>query len=130
MHAALLRLSQLLVVLALCASVGLHWAAFQTIAWTQMLVSYTQKASFPEAVKKTFDGEHPCDLCKAVQTGQSHEKKQEFVVSALKWDAVLTAIISLRPPAAEPWQYPRTISATNARVDGPPTPPPRAIIHG
>lgn len=126
MHAALLRLSQLLLVLALCVSVGLHWAAVQTLAWTQMLVSYTQQASFPEAVKKTFDGEHPCDLCKAVQTGQSQEKKREFVVSALKWDAVLTASASLRRPVAQPWLYPRLASALTGRVDGPPTPPPRA----
>lgn len=126
MHAALLRLSQLLLVLALCASVGLHWAAVQTVAWTQMLVSYTHTAGFPEAVKKTFDGEHPCDLCKAVQTGQSQEKKHEFVAAALKWDAVLTAAAIVRPPPGEPWHYPRAASELTARVDGPPTPPPRA----
>src|SRR5687767_340124 len=126
MHAALLRLSQLLVVLALCASVGLHWAAFQTVAWTQMLVSYTQDASFPEAVKKTFDGEHPCDLCKAVQTGKGQERKREFVASALKWDAVLLAAAALRPPGAEPWHYPRAVVRSTIRMDGPPTPPPRA----
>jgi hypothetical protein len=95
-----------------------------------MLVTYTQKASFPEAVKKTFDGEHPCDLCKAVQTGQSREKKQDFVASALKWDAVLSAIVTLRPPAAEPWHYSRARSALNARVNAPPTPPPRVAVHG
>jgi hypothetical protein len=95
-----------------------------------MLVSYTQEASFPEAVKKTFDGEHPCNLCKAVQSGKSQEKKQEFVVSALKWDAVLTGIVTLRPPVAEPWQYPGSMAALNARADGPATPPPRAIFHG
>ena len=74
MFSSSVRLSQLVLVVTLCATMGLHWVALQTVAWTQMLVSYSQQESFPDAVKKTFDGQHPCDLCKVVQAGQNEEK--------------------------------------------------------
>ncbi len=61
----------------LVLSLGLHWAVLQTIAWTGMIVKYSRDASFTEAVSKTFDGEHPCKLCLAIEKGRADEKKQE-----------------------------------------------------
>ena len=42
-----------------------------------MIVSYSRDASFAEAVSKTFDGKHPCSLCKVIQQGRAEEKKQD-----------------------------------------------------
>jgi hypothetical protein len=39
----------------------------QCVAWAGMLVSYSQKSTVVEAVEKTFDGAHPCALCRAIQ---------------------------------------------------------------
>lgn len=62
--------------LVLVLSLGLHWAFLQTIAWTGMVVSYSRDASLNEAVAKTFDGKHPCRMCKAIKQARAEEKKQ------------------------------------------------------
>lgn len=36
----------------------------QEVAWVKMLVSYTQERGLKRGVIETFDGNHPCDLCK------------------------------------------------------------------
>ena len=64
-------------VLMLVLSLGLHWALLQTVAWTGMLVSYSRDASLADAVSWTFDGKHPCRLCKAIQKGQAEESQQD-----------------------------------------------------
>ncbi len=43
-----------------------------------MLRENLRTESFDVALKKTFDGEHPCALCKNIQTGKRSEKKSEF----------------------------------------------------
>ena len=71
------RLAHLVLVLALSASIGLHWTFLQSAAWVDMLVTYSRDGGFTEAVQKTFDGEHPCVRCKAIQKGQDTERKNE-----------------------------------------------------
>jgi hypothetical protein len=73
-------------VVVLVLSLGLHWALLQTVAWTGMMVNYSRHASFTEAVSKTFDGKHPCCLCKAIQKGRAGEKNQERVKPVSKLD--------------------------------------------
>jgi hypothetical protein len=63
-------------VLLLVLSLGLHWALLQTVAWTGMLVAYAQKGSIAQAITKTFDGDHPCALCKVIKQGRAEEKRQ------------------------------------------------------
>ncbi len=42
-----------------------------------MIITYSRDASFSEAVSKTFDGEHPCAMCKAIKQGRAEEKQQQ-----------------------------------------------------
>ncbi|MFO1476430.1 MAG: hypothetical protein U1F98_07250 [Verrucomicrobiota bacterium] len=42
-----------------------------------MIVSYCHDGSFAEALSKTFDGQHPCCMCKMIQKGRAEEKTQE-----------------------------------------------------
>lgn len=42
-----------------------------------MIVSYSRDASLREAISMTFDGEHPCSLCKVIKQGRSEEKQQD-----------------------------------------------------
>lgn len=75
--AAVLRAIRCLAVLALVLSLGLHWAFLQTIAWTGMIVSYARDGSLVEAVNKTFDGNHPCRMCKTIQKVRSDQDQKE-----------------------------------------------------
>ena len=60
------RLLRLTVVPILIFVIGMHWVILQSVAWTGMIIVYSQTAPLREALAKTFDGEHPCGLCKAV----------------------------------------------------------------
>ena len=53
------RLLQLAVACALILAVGAHWAVLQSVAWTGMVISYSQNAPLTEALQKTFDGDYP-----------------------------------------------------------------------
>ena len=63
---------------ALVVATGGHWAVLQSVAWFGMFVNFSQTAPVMVALEKTFDGRHPCKLCKVVQAGQESEKKQEM----------------------------------------------------
>jgi hypothetical protein len=63
---------------------GAHWTLLQTVAWTTMLADNLQSSSFQVAAEKTFDGKHPCCLCKAIAAGKQSEKKTEFSFQSQK----------------------------------------------
>jgi hypothetical protein len=71
-------LAKTFIVIALAAMLGAHWTLLQTVAWTTMLANNLQSNSFQAAAEKTFDGKHPCCLCKAIAAGKQSEKKAEF----------------------------------------------------
>lgn len=69
------RLLRLGLVLLLCFSVGLHWVLLQSTAWVGMTLKYSlQSGSLSQGLEQTFDGDHPCPLCKAVQRGVQGEE--------------------------------------------------------
>ena len=116
-----------MVVLALVLSTGLHWAALQTVAWTAMFASHLQSDSLVQAFDKTFDGQHPCCLCKAIAAAKQSGKKSAAVIPGLKLEFPLVAgQISLFPPA------PSALVLTNDTLAEffaakPPLPPPRSL---
>ena len=93
-----LRASQYLLIATLLVSMGGHLALLQTIAWGNMLVEFSSKSSFSEAVDKTFDGEHPCHLCKVVKKSKSEEDKKPLLKSAMKWEVALPAAVKVPFP--------------------------------
>ena len=124
----LLLIGRAVTILALCLAIGLHWLAVQSVAWTSMIVEYSQKTSLPEALAKTFDGRHPCSLCHAVQNGQSPEKKSDFQSVAPKIDLICSArVVRLMPPV-EACEYQSVTSSVYGRAQSPPVPPPRAAL--
>lgn len=115
-------------ILAICAAVQLlggHWLALQSVAWVGMLANYSQSESFVGALEKTFDGDHPCDLCKVVKSGRETEQRQEAVVTAFKLDAVVAIFTQLPLPDASDYTYPPALSVVTSRMLAPPTPPPQ-----
>lgn len=119
------RLGHVLMIVALLAASGTHWAALQSVAWTRMLAENLESGSLSQALEKTFDGRHPCPLCKAIAAGKSAEKKADFTLNLKKLDF---------PPAPErfaliaPAQFqllPQTQFSAKALRQEPPVPPPR-----
>ena len=110
----------------LACSVGLHWSFLQSLAWTRMLVDNLATTSFSTALQRTFDGKHPCALCKAIAQGRKSEKKSDRLLSLKKFEALGPALaMPLSPPAS----FPRisTLDALLAAIpQAPPKPPPRA----
>jgi len=113
-------------ILALCLSVGFHWLALQSVAWTTMLVANVRHAPLSEAVVKTFDGVHPCSLCHAVSAGKNSEKKSDLQSPSPKIDMICSARpVRLQRPFVS-FEYPTTNFYSSDRGDSPPVPPPRA----
>jgi hypothetical protein len=115
-------------IVALCLSVGFHWLALQSVAWTTMLVVNAGQGSLSEAVAKTFDGAHPCSLCHAVATGTKTEKKSEVQSTTSKIDMICSAPPIRLPRPFVSINYPTTNSYSSDGGDAPPVPPPRAQV--
>lgn len=122
------RISNVLLILALIAATGAHWAVLQSVAWTTMLASNLQHTSFAGAVERTFDGRHPCCLCKQIAAGKRSEKKSEFPFEIKKLEFVKAAgqIAFAAPVTFLQWTA-RTDTCESVGSE-PPTPPPRFIF--
>jgi hypothetical protein len=123
------RLGHLLLILALLGATGTHWVMLQSVAWATMLADNARTGSLGEAVVKTFDGKHPCKLCRGIAQGRQSEnkslvqlelKKLEFVPQSLAFDVRAPRAFPLPfgPDATAPWF-----------AHAPPVPPPRSL-HG
>ena len=112
-------------VLSLCAAVGLHWAALQTVAWAGMLISYSQSGSMASAFEKTFDGNHPCPLCNAISKGQQSGKKQDIQLGS-RIDMDYPCQAALLIPPLHDFSWPAFAPEGSACSPEPAVPPPRA----
>jgi hypothetical protein len=121
-----IRWSKWFVVLALVIVTGGHWALLQSAAWVGMAVNYSKVDSVSVALEKTFDGKHPCNLCKLVKKGKAAEQKRDFQKLETKFDFLTVAgTCGLFPPRPFRHFTPVTEHA-DARVETPRPPPPRA----
>jgi hypothetical protein len=119
------RLGHVALILAVLAASGLHWNLLQTVAWTTMLADHLCTASFGEAIEKTFDGKHPCCLCRQIAAGKTTEKKSDFSSSSKKLEFIAGGLVLVfNPPQAFTLLTDRNC-ASHERAHKPPTPPPR-----
>ena len=119
------RLTRWLLITALSLSIGLQWAVVQGAAWVGMIVAYSQEATVAQSVAMTFDGSHPCELCKAVQRGESTPSTQNVKPNVLKLDlaAPEAGLFVFETPAVS---APAWIGSWSPAIStAPPTPPPR-----
>ena len=93
-----------------------------------MLLANARHAPLSEAVAKTFDGAHPCDLCQAVAAGKKSEKKSEVLPTIVKLDLICTLRTLVWLPPWASYEYPRINFAFSERFQSPPVPPPRALL--
>ena len=118
--------------LAFFSIAGGHWAVLQSVAWVEMLHSYSQHSgSMAVAFEKTFDGQHPCELCQQIQAGKAKERRESPTAPSTKDDAKVKALLvdSVLPAFArttEEISFRRAVFAPGSRrAERPPTPPPR-----
>ena len=112
-------------IIALCSSIGMHWAALQSVAWATMLVDNARSGPIAEAIAKTFDGNHPCGLCKRVAAAKGSENKRDVQPLTAKPDLICaTRAITLLPRCAG-YSFAWSSVMSPERVCAPPVPPPR-----
>ncbi len=101
----------------------------QSVAWGLMLVEYSRTSDFTAAVEMTFDGEHPCRLCREIQKQQKEgEKKQQATPTPR--DLVLyhvAGVVSTRPLETfrQPQERTCDVALLVTRTQRPLVPPPR-----
>ncbi len=124
----LARFGKFLVVVALVATTGLHWAVLQSVAWTTMLANNLRTQSLTEAVTRTFDGKHPCCLCKAIAAAQKSGKKTEFApqIPKIEFPPSPENLVLAAPSRFQ--LLPLTNNSAESLTVRPPTPPPRGLF--
>jgi hypothetical protein len=118
------RIAHFFALLAAVQLLGGHWLALQSMAWVGMAISYSQGSSVTIALQKTFDGEHPCALCKVVKKGRSEEQKKESAKIVVKIEAVLAATLQAIQRETGELTFALLDERSTARPLTPATPPP------
>jgi len=110
---------------------GAQWLVLQGAAWSFMLATYTARGSLRDGVAKTFDGKHPCCMCKSIKKARTEESAQQKNPAApVKEDArfvgvTATALALLLPPASRLRAVSFDSRTPAVRTERPPVPPPR-----
>jgi hypothetical protein len=121
------RIMTMMMALALFVAIGGPLAVLQGVAWTTMIRDYSRTGSVTAAVEKTFDGKHPCAMCKKIASQRSHEEKAPVSVKAEKkaevFIALGAAIVPL--PIVRSFSYPpHPLVNVPEHLSAPPVPVP------
>ena len=128
------RLGLLSAALACFCIAGGQWTVLQGVAWARMVADYSQASgSLVTGIAQTFDGQHACNLCLAIQAAKSKAHQEKAASFGAKEDAKVKAlpveVVALVQRTSAEIVFAR-FNAPNmaARVEPPPTPPPRRIV--
>jgi hypothetical protein len=113
-------------IFALCCAIGLQWLALQSVAWTAMIVDYSKQTSLCRAIAQTFDGAHPCSLCRIVNKGKTAEKKSDLQLLTPKIDMICTKRAITLSGLSVHFDYPVSDFSLSRIGYSPPVPPPRS----
>ena len=122
------RFGKIFVIVALIATTGLHWVALQSVAWTTMLADNLRTHSITEAVTQTFDGRHPCCLCKAIVAAKKSEKKSEFTLQVQKLEFPPAKANPVLIAPSDFQLLPQVNFFTESLTQKPLIPPPRGLL--
>jgi hypothetical protein len=122
------RLPRLAIAAALACSIGLHWGFLQSAAWVGMVVNYSHDGTVGEALAKTFDGKHPCALCKAIAAGKKSEKKSEFPVGGKKFEFSYSATVFVFSAPTHFWEARLLEERADSLNHAPLVPPPKIVL--
>jgi hypothetical protein len=119
------RIRNALLIAVLLVGTGAHWGALQSVAWTRMLAENLRTASFADAVSRTFDGQHPCSICKVIANAKKSDKQVEFSQPLTKLEFPLTTQSLLLVAPTRSQLVPTANELVDSLSQPPPTPPPR-----
>ena len=109
----------------------------QEVAWVNMLVTYTQERGLKRGVIETFDGEHPCEMCKTAEKLRQQKGDDPAEPSApqgtrpnLAWGPMMIPAGKFQSPVPKCKDIPLLAAEwrqviTGRRVGGPEPPPPK-----
>ena len=124
----LYRLPRVAIAVALGFSIGLHWGFLQSAAWVGMVVNYAEDGGIGRALLETFDGNHPCALCKAIAEGKKSEKKSEFPVAGKKFEFSYSGTVFVFSAPTHFWKASGLEESADSLNHAPPVPPPRTPL--
>jgi hypothetical protein len=125
---------QISFVLLTALSVGLQWGVVQIVGWVNMTVEYSHTATISDALLMTFDGKHPCKLCKLVEKAHKGTDKEDQRAPDKKFE--------VKPLHAIHWSDEMMLNKRRAKIcfwqkhdvraqakrERPPLPPPREQV--
>jgi hypothetical protein len=97
----------------------------QSVAWTTMLAENLLHESPATALERTFDGKHPCRICKAIAARKKDGRKNELPGKSRRLEYPANRVeIGFRGPPVQ--AFPEVADQqAEARLPAPPCPPPR-----
>lgn len=122
------KIGNVLMIFAVLAATGTHWMILQSIAWTGMLAENLQTSSFSHAIQRTFDGKHPCCLCKRIAQEKQSEKKSDLQVELKKLEFPYTKFEFVFSPPSEFRELRLRDENGPLLTHAPPVPPPRPFF--
>jgi hypothetical protein len=122
------RIGQMLCFAAVFQLLGGHWAILQTAAWVGMIIEYSANDGLQAGLAKTFDGEHPCELCKSIANHKGAEKKHAAQLEFGKINVVSEVQVSVLHPPEQFWRWRLSKQSIFSVPRTPPVPPPRGLI--
>jgi hypothetical protein len=127
-HRVFRKFGYVLMLLAALSATGTHWLAFQSVAWTAMLAENLHTTSWQQAVAHTFDGKHPCCLCKEIAKSQQSEKKSDVQLELKKLDYSYTSFEFVFCPPSHFYEIFDATAAATSLTHAPSVPPPKELL--
>lgn len=117
--------------LAMLILTGGPWAMLQALAWSRMLVVYSQDSSPYQAIIKTFDGRNPCRMCKSISEARAEKQRKDPThASNINVESFWVATVPM-------WEWTNPVAPSSLRslddwvgegiFHAPPVPPPRTL---
>jgi hypothetical protein len=90
-----------------------------------MIIDYSKRGTLCQAIAQTFDGAHPCSLCRVVNQANSTEKKSDLHAVTQKVDMICPATEPSRIQPFIKFDYAIDKFAVYEIRQSPAVPPPR-----
>jgi len=93
-----------------------------------MIHDYSRFVPLTEAIRMTFSGEYPCEICKAIAEKKESDQFQLCGLEKYEKKFFPPVFVAPKEPAASPLRYPLEDAFFHSRTETPPVPPPRFIL--
>ncbi len=127
MEAVFKRFGHGLLILSLLCATGGHWAMLQSVAWATMLANNARTQCLSDAITTTFDGRHPCPICRQIAQSRQSEKKSDAQLELKRLEYSLDSAVFVICPPGHFFLTGERSSSAPLLTEAPPTPPPRAF---